>query len=228
MFLFFIVLGNFVYAADAPRGTDLSWWQEDLLVALSQIIYVPVWIIGLLIGQMMGFFISAAQFNGFIDAEPVKVGWEIIRDLCNMGFIIILLIIAVGSILRIESYSYRNWLPKLVIMAVLINFSKAICGVVIDISQIVMLTFVSGISEIGMGNFADMIGLKDFLNFSEWKETLANSDEEISALSIAGTMILALVFSIIALVVIAAITLVLVIRIAALWILVILSPFAFL
>ncbi|MEA2088633.1 MAG: hypothetical protein U9O55_02220, partial [Patescibacteria group bacterium] len=42
------------------------------------------------------------------------------------------------------------------------------------------------------------------------------------------TMILALVFSIIALVVIAAITLVLVIRIAALWILVILSPFAFL
>lgn len=226
LFIFFVVVGDFVYAKEGDAG--LSWWQEGLLITLAQIIYVPVWIIGLLIGQVMGFFISAAQYNDFIGAAPVLVGWEIIRDLCNMGFIIILLIIAIGSILRIESYSYRNWLPKLVIMAVLINFSKAICGIVIDVSQIVMLTFVSGIAEIGMGNFAEMMGLKDFLNFSEWKETLSGSDKEISALSIAGTMILALVFSIIALVVITAITLVIVIRIAALWILVILSPFAFL
>ncbi|NCF75083.1 MAG: hypothetical protein GWO87_01170 [Xanthomonadaceae bacterium] len=229
LFLFLIIAGNFVYAQ--AESTHLPLWQDALLITLSKIIYAPVWISGKLIGVMMGLFLSAARYNDFIIAAPVLTGWEIIRDLCNMGFIIVLLIIAIGSILRIESYSYRTWLPKLVIMAVLINFSKAICGVVIDIAQIVMLTFVSGISEIGMGNFADMVGLNRFLSFSNYAGVVAKAEagsEGITALSIAGTMILALVFSLITLVVITAITLVLVIRIAALWILVILSPFAFL
>ncbi|MBT4433380.1 hypothetical protein HOC90_03445 [Candidatus Falkowbacteria bacterium] len=226
VFLFSFLFG---FSANAQ-----AWFQGQALDILATFIYTVVAIVGKLIGVVVSIMKDVANYNGFINSEPVTVGWEIIRDLCNMGFVIVLLIIAIASILRIESYSYRTWLPKLVIMAILINFSKMIAGVLIDASQIVMLTFVSGISTIGEGNILDILSVNQYLNFgSDFSDAFvkmqaAGDGNEINAMGIAGTIILALVVALIALVVVTAITIVLIIRIVALWILIILSPFAYL
>jgi len=74
-----------------------------------------------------------------------------------MSFILILLIIAFATILRQESYS-KKLLPKLLIMAVLINFSRTIFGLLIDFSQVIMLTFVNAFSA-GGGYFIKALEL---------------------------------------------------------------------
>ena len=43
--------------------------------------------------------IWVASYNGFLQAPAVNLGWTLIRDLCNMFFILILLIIAFSTAL---------------------------------------------------------------------------------------------------------------------------------
>ena len=214
----------------------LGWGMEDVygygLDFISWIVYGIVIVIGELIGLFVGLFLVIIKYNTFINAEPVIIGWEIIRDICNMGFVIVLLIIAIASILQIQTYHYRTWLPKLILMAILINFSKLICGILIDASQIITLTFASGIQQIGAGNFMDALGINHLLNMNFGAEIEKNKEvaalSAVDALSIMGTIFLTLIVALIALVVIAAITLIFIIRIVVLWILIILSPFAYL
>ena len=214
----------------------LAWGMDSIygyaLNLISWIVYGIVIVIGGLISLGVSLFLVVIQYDTFIKAEPVILGWEIIRDICNLGFVIVLLIIAVASILQIQSYHYRTWLPKLVLMAILINFSKLICGFFIDASQIVTLTFASGIQQIGAGNFLDALGINHLLKMDFVKEMEENRETAllggVNALGIMGTIFLTLIVALIALVVVFAITLVFIIRIVALWILIILSPFAYL
>ena len=50
-------------------------------------------------------------------------------------------------------------------MAVLINFSKTICGLLIDAAQIIMLTFVGAFSNIGEGSMVDLLGISGGGNY---------------------------------------------------------------
>ncbi|MFH1769535.1 MAG: sulfite exporter TauE/SafE family protein [Parcubacteria group bacterium] len=72
---------------------------------------------------------------------PLKDTWRVIRDFVNMFFILILIIIAFGTIFNIEEYTYRKLLPKLIIAALLINFSLVIGEFVASIAE--SLTVVS-------------------------------------------------------------------------------------
>ncbi len=203
-----------------------GWHILDLLSWVAY--YLTQWANNL-IGVIIGFLMTIISFNHFVDVEPVRVGWEIIRDLCNMGFVLIILIISIGTTLNIQSYNYRLWLPKLIIMAILINFSKAIAALFIDAGQILMLTFATAISNLNSGSFLGLIQAQrffsiDFSNLTE--EQIKNM--HLSFPGVFATILLALVMSLVALIVIGAITLILTIRIVVIWILVILSPVAYL
>jgi len=43
---------------------------------------------------------------------------------------------------HIQGYRYNQWLFRIVLMALLVNFSKTIAGFFIDVGQVIMLTFV--------------------------------------------------------------------------------------
>ncbi|MDD3711588.1 MAG: DMT family transporter [Patescibacteria group bacterium] len=189
---------------------------------LGWIIYPFIWIFGKLAILFLDMLIGIAQYNNFIHSSAVTYGWIVVRDLCNMFFVLILLIIAFASILRIESYNLKTWLPKLVIMAVLINFSKLICGLLIDFTQVVMLTFINAIKDIAGTNLTDMLGISKILTASK------ENGGDITAMSIIGSMILALVIVIIATVVILTMLVMLVMRMIMIWIYVVLSPLAYL
>lgn len=72
---------------------------------------------------------------------PVVDGWQFVRDVMNMVFILVLIIIAFGTMLRIESYSYRKLLVNLIIMALLVNFSLLIGRVIIEIADTAQFEF---------------------------------------------------------------------------------------
>jgi len=189
---------------------------------LGSIARMTVWVLGWVTSKVVAMIIGFAQYNSFVNNAQVKEGWIVVRDICNMFFILILLFIAFAVILRMESYSIKKSLPKLLIMAVLINFSRTICGIMIDFSQIIMLTFIGPITQ-GSGNFSSMLSMDDFLT--------AVASENYQSMNISQTAtyyIIAVIFMMISCVVLLAILIAFVIRIVMLWIYIVLSPLAFL
>lgn len=228
LLLVIIFLASFVFGNNVLAGFG-DTLGAHILDALSTLVYVFVMMVGKLIGLMITVFVEVIQYNNFGNEALVLTGWEIIRDLCNMGFVVILLVIAIASILQIDTYGYKNRLFKIMMMAVLINFSKLFTLLLIDISQYVMLEFAAGIKSVGAGNFIDVLNINTFLNTNISEEFAATKDKDaVSFFSIAVSIILAGVVSVVALFVIAALTIIIIIRIVALWVLIIFSPIAYL
>lgn len=194
----------------------------DAVVSLLGAILIPVIsFIGKLMTVVIRLLISIAQYNDFINSAAVSKGWIIMRDIFNMVFIIILLVIAFATVLKIEKYSYKRLLGGLLLAAILVNFSKLICGVIIDFAQVLMLTFVNAFKAVGEGNLAEMLGLKDLINLDPEVDPVTIAKEKISAL------FLGLIMSIVALIVVTIIMMIFLFRIIILWFIVLLSPIAF-
>lgn len=215
-----LISGLFLLFPGTARA-EVGKFSEGVANFVGAFVAAFLWLLGKLLVLLIYLVVWVAQYNDFISSAAVTNGWTIVRDICNMFFILVLLVIAFATVLNIEKYSWKHLLPKLLIMAVLINFSKLICGVIIDFAQVVMLTFVNGFRDIAGGNFGSMLGILDLLSFN-------SQAGDVSLLSIAGTYILAVMYVLVSLVVITVILFVLIIRIVMLWILVVLSPLAYL
>ncbi|MBI4049337.1 MAG: hypothetical protein HY395_00770 [Candidatus Doudnabacteria bacterium] len=89
--------------------------------------------------------------------QIVTAGWKIVRDIMNMFFVLIMIVISLATILGLENYNYKKLLTKLILMALLINFSQIIAVTLIDLSNMVVKVFALE------GNYADvyktMIGI---------------------------------------------------------------------
>ena len=217
------------HAADPPvqvGGQEVggcSWynitcWVPLLVATLASVI---VYILGQLIVGLVFILVWISQYNGFISSPVVVQGWSVVRDISNMFFVLVLLIISFGTILHVQQYQMKTLLPKVILMAILVNFSKAIAGLFIDFAQVVMLTFVAAYQGVGAGNLFDALKLQKILSIN------SRSSETIQGLSIAGAYILALIYTIVALIVILAFVLILIVRIVMLWILVVFSPLSY-
>lgn len=194
--------------------------MQDVANIVNSIFAGIINALGAILVVLMYLVIWISSYNGFITSAAVSNGWTIVRDLCNMFFILILLIIAFATVLNLESFAWKKLLPKVLIVAVLINFSKLICGLIIDFAQVIMLTFVNGFRDIGGGNLVTMLGVEGLLNLTP--------AAEVSILGVMATYVLALLYIIVSIGVIIIILFVLVMRMVMLWILIVLSPLAYL
>ncbi|MDO8585211.1 MAG: hypothetical protein Q7R85_03815 [bacterium] len=84
--------------------------------------------------------------QGIIQHGLVRVGWLITRDVANLGFTIGIIAIAFATILRMEQFGPKKLLGKLIIVALLINFSLAIPGVILDATHVFSKFFMSKIT----------------------------------------------------------------------------------
>ena len=172
---------------------------------------------------VLRFVIEIASYNHYINAPAVGLGWVLVRDVTNMFFVVILMLIAFGTVLGIEQYEWKKMLMKFVLAAILVNFSRVICGVIIDAAQVFMMTFISGVAATAGGNLVNALHMNDILSFSNTASPAALSD----TMNIVLSGMIAFVFSLVALIVIGAYLFMLVVRVIALWICIILSPLAF-
>ena len=211
------VLVFFGLSLAAPAFAANDW----AIKVVGGILGVIVSAVGLILVLAINSLVLVAQYSTFLDSGAVVFGWIIVRDLCNMFFVVVLLIIAFGTILNIEKYNYKKWLPKLILMAILINFSKTICGILIDVAQVVMLTFVNSFSTIGAGTLVNVLGITDILQ-------IAGDSKDIGFWTVIGAYLLGLAYVIIALIVVVTMIAMLAIRVVMIWIYVVLSPLAYL
>ncbi|MDP3964625.1 MAG: hypothetical protein Q8Q20_03145, partial [bacterium] len=142
--------------------------------------------------------------------------------LANVLLIIVLLFIAWGTVMRLESYHYKRTIPKFVLMAFLINFSKSISGFFIDIAQVIMNTFTRSFAESAYGALTSGTGITDILSFSEDAFGTQVQTFDVAVALIFGVFLLTILIG-----AVIGITIIFLGRILMLWILVILSPLAY-
>lgn len=196
--------------------------RASIFEFLSNIVMGVISTFGNLIAYLIKILVGIMQYNNFVQAPIVQQGEGIVRDVANMFFIVALIIIAVGTVLRLRSYRYNQLLGQLIIMAFLTNFALLIAGFFIQTAQVVMITFVNAFKDIAVGNFAYMFGLDAVLKFATPSDGSGDAWFAIFVTLLAG-----LAMMVVALVVTAAVTVLIFVRIIALWILLILSPMAY-
>ena len=79
--------------------------------------------------------VNPATYNGIVKNEGVLAIWTILRDIVNSLLILGLIGIAIATIVRYKKYVWQNTLWKLVIVALLVNFSLVITGPIVDVSN---------------------------------------------------------------------------------------------
>ncbi len=219
--LLLIALGVFVSSLALAEPA-----QADVIQGFAKVIaageFILLYALGKIVVVAFDLIVQIAQYNDFLNAAAVEKGWVIVRDVANMFFIIVLLVIAFGTLFRIEKYRFNELLRKVIIMAVLVNFSKLITGIFIDLMQVIMLTFVNAFADTAAGNLTSSVGLRKFLALDPSK------GEEVSHLAIAATLFLGVLMMAVLCVVTVVYAIVFLIRIIALWVLTILSPLAYL
>jgi hypothetical protein len=206
---------------------------------VSGIMSVVVGFLGWVVTLLISSIIYIAQYNNFIESPVVIKGWVIVRDICNMFFILMLLVIAFGTILRIDNYAIKKSLPKLIMAAILINFSKTICGIAIDAAGVVMLTFVNGFKDFGGAQLTQILGVDRMLSLARSAKNATGSEQSLGispsnsgtpildSWSLVLTYLFAFAYLLIAIVVLFAMLSVLVTRMIMLWIYIIISPVIF-
>ncbi|MEK7640358.1 MAG: hypothetical protein AAB424_04480 [Patescibacteria group bacterium] len=210
--------------AFVPQVAQAVTLEGVLLDILGYIIGGLVSILGAILIKFIGILVVVAQFNNFIDAPAVKIGWSVTRDMANMFFIVALLLIAIGTMFRIDQYRYSRTLSKLIVMAILINFSKAIAGLFIDFSQVVMLTFVNAFKDQAAGSLSAGFGIDKLMTISN---SVSAAGGDINSLSVVGSLFAALIMVFVATVIVVIFTILLIQRIIMLWIYIVLAPTAY-
>lgn len=152
---------------------DLFGIGDIAAEVLGKIAFGITW----LISMIASFFIAFEAFiievvlqlnNQVIQTDFVKTGFNISLAVANLFFVAGIIVMAIATILRIESYSMKNMLSKLILMAILVNFGLTIGGTLIEISNNFAFYFLKAInpSETGYGNFtAAIVGSFDVQKF---------------------------------------------------------------
>ena len=73
------------------------------------------------------------------DSTSMYRAWSFFRDVANILFVIALLFVVFSQVtgFGIDNYGIKKILPKLIVTAIIVNFSYIICGLFVDISHIV-------------------------------------------------------------------------------------------
>jgi hypothetical protein len=103
-------------------------------------------------------FIALGNFPGggsIYDRPFVVDAWVVVRDLSNLFFILILLYIAIKIILGLSGADGKKMIARVIIVALLINFSMFFTYVVIDSSNVLALIFYNKIVTVVTANGAE-------------------------------------------------------------------------
>lgn len=217
-----ILIGVFVFMSPV-KADYIQDFSNGLINGLSYILIEIAAIFIQITIFALKFFIEIAGYNNFIDADIVKLGWNMIRDVANMFFVVVLLVIAFGTILGLEQYEWKKTLIKLVMSAFLVNFSNLICQLIIDAAQVFTISFLNAVAGAAGGNLVNMFNLNEVYNIAT-----NNTDPSGIQIELFGGAVMSIVFAGMAMMTIGAYLVVIIARMVVLWTLMILSPLAFL
>ncbi len=141
-----------------PKCADGNFWPGwlssvdcffGMVIAVVGGIFVGLfgWVLGV-VGTVFSFAITytIVQFGGSAGVyalvqSGVETAWGVFRDLANIVIVGSLVFVAIATILGLESFGMRKFLARIIIVAILINFSLFFTKFTIDASHIVARAF---------------------------------------------------------------------------------------
>lgn len=216
-------------APDTPPGLGML---DSMLLLAAAFVMALAQIVGQIVVTLLDVVaIPLMQYNGFNSSPVVAAGWSIVRDVVNMFFVVVLIIIAFGTIFGHQRFQWKQQVPKLLVFAIVINFSKTLASLIIDFGQVIMLSFANAIRDIAGGNFIQLFGLGEILSLSRKSDIIERSLTDASAqgpkaFDWFAAALVAFMMMIIVLVTMIILTVILAWRIVMLWILVTIAPLA--
>lgn len=143
---------------DKSAFADAVEKQTCSLLSLSWGCFVKLFYWGLYMPATFILWIAATFFNAIISLSLssnlftmpfVPSAWGVVRDMSNIFFILILLYIAIKIILGMGGSEVKKMIARVIIVALLINFSMFFTQVVIDSSNILALIFYNKLNVVG-------------------------------------------------------------------------------
>ena len=139
------------FSIDAIAGSAIS--KAFLLLS-----YIASLIIGIFVAvgtALAGYFLNLNQT--ILEDDFVRSGWTTLRDFANLGFVLVIIVIAIATIIRYKEYGVQKPLPRLIAAAILINFSLTLAGIVIGVSNSATVIFLSRVGNGDPFTFASSI-----------------------------------------------------------------------
>ncbi len=201
---------------------DPGWLVSGLMQFFSRIMVKLAVICIQITLWLLRMFMLVAGYNNYINAPVVILGWNMVRDVANMFFIVVLMVIAFGTILGLEQYEWKKTLVKLIIAALFVNFSNMILQLMIDVAQVFTITFLNAVAGAAGGNLIQMFNIEKIFSIA-----VSNAQNESISIEIFGGAVMSLVFAAVAMFTMGAYVIILLARLVVLWALIILSPLAF-
>ena len=168
---------NNYYSCSAEVIGDIQLYLNSSLSDFARVLisffqYILSWInwLASFILEFLGNLVITMVGQGqYISSNLVQATWPFVQGLANLGFIVALLYIAFATTLRLESVStsVQRLLPKLLIAALLVNFSLVIGGLMIDMSRVAMAVEINlmGGGQVTAKNFtAKLIEKSEIVN----------------------------------------------------------------
>src|SRR3989338_472036 len=229
-----------------PAAMTVGSTALKAVVALALVKWlsgITVKLAGLIFNMSLGLALDNENYSSS-KIKAIDDGWTFSRDVVNIFFIFILLFIAIATILGIESYGAKSLLARLIIIALLVNFSLLATRGIIYISNSLAVQIYNSQVNIGdsdkeAGAIATALGLKfkknlgaaviDRFDIVKLLTRAPNSDTGITtaALGITLLQLAAIVVSILAAFLLFVASFLFITRMAVLWLLMILAPFGF-
>ena len=204
----------------------LAWIAYGILTLFSKLVTLAA-------------FLLKAVFDiedkvGFTKVGVVTTGWTITRGLANMVIALILLIMSFDTILQINKFPIKTVLPRLIAVALLINFSLMFCGLIIDAAQILTRYFIDKAGGPSGDISAQLANGLSMANVFKTPTGLTEADKIQAAfgggapslLSIFTSLVFGIVIILVAAFALAAGAIFMLIRMVKLWLLLITAPIA--
>jgi hypothetical protein len=150
---------HFARAADAITGFSAGaiGWIVYTLVAIASFV---TGIVIVFITYLTGIILQLS--NSVVNTLAVQSGFAVTLSVANLGFVLGIIIIAIATILRRETYGIKKTLWKLIVAAILVNFSLVIGGVIINFANTFTTSFMNqlpgaGVNQSGPVEFAKQL-----------------------------------------------------------------------
>lgn len=221
----------------APITNAINWITSGaFLIQLTTLLLIMA---GRIFDGSIYYFIltSTRLIDGGIGTSIV-VGWTVLRDIINLTFVFGLIYIAFMTVIRANTHDLKHAVPKILIFAILINFSLFFTKIIIDVSNITSLEIyrvmavqepTSGGSqpnpdEIGIAKyFVTNMGLQSYFD----AEKVQKSQKTVGTpYGFGGSVLISIIIVVAAFVLLAG-ALLIAIRFIVLVLLLVLSPVAF-
>lgn len=167
-----VPIGGKTDMAPSPGQETNGAEAKKLGVIGSVVKWVLKMFIGLM-GGMVDWLLSLSE--ELANMEALRAAWRVFLNLADLGLILSLIVIAFATIINYESYALKNTLWKLIVAALLVNFSFTIGISIIQLSNGVSRFLLDNITK-GEGGLSEGIGQMMDINEIERYSIPNNTD----------------------------------------------------